>query len=92
MPNETRAFPGRNLVTALRYRGRNFQYRALFDVLRRNTKGRVLDVGGGSFVNDAMAAGVAFDEWTVVEPHAADLPVVDDRRVRAVVGDGCALE
>ena len=92
MPTETRAFPGRNLVTALRYRGRNYQYRDLFDVLRRHTRGRVLDVGGGSFVRDAIAAGIEFDEWTVVEPYATDLPVVDDPRVHAVVGDGCALD
>jgi SAM-dependent methyltransferase len=89
---ETRAFSRRNLVTALRYRGRNLQYRALFDVLRRYTRGRVLDVGGGSFVRDAIASGVHFDEWTVVEPSDGDLPVIDDSRVRAVVGDGCALE
>jgi SAM-dependent methyltransferase len=92
VPNESRGFPGRNLVTALRYRGRNFQYRALFEVLRRHVGGRVIDVGGGSFVDDAIASGVDFDEWTVVEPHAADLPSVRDGRVRAVVGDGCALD
>jgi SAM-dependent methyltransferase len=89
---ESRAFSRRNLVTALRYRGRNFQYRALFDVLRRHTRGRVLDVGGGTFVRDAISSGVGFDEWTVVEPYGGDLPVIDDPRVRVVVGDGCALE
>jgi SAM-dependent methyltransferase len=76
----------------LRYRGRNLQYRALFDVLRRHTRGDVLDVGGGGFVGDAMAAGVQFDAWTVVEPHEADLPSVSDPRVHAIVGDGCALD
>lgn len=90
--SETRAFPCRNVITTLRYRGRNFQYRALFDVLRRHTSGKVLDVGGGAFVVDAMAAGIAFGEWTVVEPHAADLPSLNDPRVHTMVGDGCALE
>ena len=47
-----RWFPGRNLVTTLRYRGRDYRYRSLFDVLRRHCRGRVLDVGGGSFVDD----------------------------------------
>jgi SAM-dependent methyltransferase len=92
VPTETRAFPGRNLVTQVRYRGRNFQYRSVFDILRRHTRGDVLDVGGGSFVTDAVRAGVDFDRWTVVEPYAADLPHVDDVRVTAIVGDGCALE
>jgi SAM-dependent methyltransferase len=92
VPTETRAFPGRNLVTQIRYRGRNYRYRAVFDILRRHTRGEVIDVGGGTFVADAIAAGVTFEAWTVVEPHAADLPHVDDPRVRAIVGDGCALE
>jgi SAM-dependent methyltransferase len=89
---ESRAFPGRNLVTSIRYRGRNYRYRSVFDVLRRHTRGSVLDVGGGSFVDDVIDAGVAFDSWTVVEPHAADLPKPRDPRVRAMVGDGCALD
>jgi SAM-dependent methyltransferase len=92
VPTESRAFPGHNLVTQARYRGRNFQYRAVFDVLRRHARGDVLDVGGHTFVTDAIRAGVSFDRWTVVEPYAADLPVVEDPRVSAVVGDGCALE
>jgi SAM-dependent methyltransferase len=92
VPTDSRAFPGRNLVTTLRYRGRNFQYREVFDVLRRFTRGDVLDVGGGAFVVDAMRAGVRFDRWTVVEPHQGDLPDVDDPRVHTLVGDGCALD
>ena len=93
MPTPARAaFPGSNLVTALRYRGRNLRYGALFDVLRRHAHGQVLDVGGGRFVADAIDAGVGFDAWTVVEPHEDDLPEVDDPRVRAIVGDGCALD
>lgn len=87
-----RAFPGRNLVTALRYKGRDLRYRALFDVLRAHCRGAVLDVGGGSFVRTAIEHGVGFDHWTVIEPHAADLPSVDDPRVRGMQGDGCALE
>jgi SAM-dependent methyltransferase len=76
----------------LRYRGRNVEYRTLFDVLRRHTYGRVLDVGGGSFVKSAIKAGVRFDEWTVIEQYEAEFPRIDDARVRAVIGDGCALE
>jgi len=86
-----RAFPGRNLVTAARYKGRDLRYRALFDVLRAHCRGRVLDVGGGGFVTTAIDAGIDFERWTVVEPSAADLPAVVDPRVEAVVGDGCAL-
>lgn len=87
-----RAFPGRNLVTALRYRGRDLRYHALFDVLRANCRGEVLDVGGGAFVATAIEHGIAFDRWTVVEPSAEDLPQVDDPRVVVRVGDGCALD
>jgi SAM-dependent methyltransferase len=64
----------------------------MFDVLRRHAHGDLLDVGGGSFVADAIRAGVPFDRWTVVEPDQADLPAIEDPRVSAVVGDGCALE
>jgi SAM-dependent methyltransferase len=92
VPTDSRAFPGRNFVTRVRYRGRNIRYRAVFDVLRRHTEGDVLDVGGGTFVADAVDAGVRFDTWTVVEPHEADLPHIDDARVRGLVGDGCALD
>jgi SAM-dependent methyltransferase len=87
-----RWFPGRNLVTTLRYRGRDYRYRALFTVLRRHCRGRVLDVGGGSFVTTAMEERVQFSEWTIVEPHEADLPALTDSRVRTMVGDGRALE
>jgi SAM-dependent methyltransferase len=89
---DTRAFPGRNLVTALRYKGRDLRYRALFDVLRRHCSGDVLDVGGGRFVVTATEERVRFSTWTVVEPDADDLPRIDDPRVRATVGDGCALD
>jgi SAM-dependent methyltransferase len=92
VPSETRAFPGRNLVTKLRYKGRDLRYRALFDVLRTHCRGDVLDVGGGTFVATAIEEGVPFDRWTVVEPSAADLPSVADSRVRTRVGDGCALD
>ena len=88
----TRAFPGRNLVTALRYKGRDLRYRALFDVLRTHCGGDVLDVGGGTFVRTAIEERVPFSSWTVVEPSADDLPTIDDARVRVVVGDGCALD
>jgi SAM-dependent methyltransferase len=85
-------FPGARAATVLLYRGRNLRYRYLFDVLRRNCRGEVLDVGGGSFVRDAMDHGVNFDQWHVVEPFEADLPRIDDARVRGTVGDGTALE
>lgn len=85
-------FPGVSALTSLRYRGRNWRYRALFDVLRRHVRGSVLDVGGGEFVSAAIGANVAFEHWTIVEPHFADLPAVADSRVRAVVGDGHALQ
>lgn len=87
-----RAFPGRNLVTALRYRGRDLRYRSLFDVLRAHCRGEVLDVGGGTFVRTAVEHGIGFDRWTVVEPSADDLPTIDDPRVSVRVGDGCALD
>ncbi|MEO5843181.1 MAG: methyltransferase domain-containing protein [Acidimicrobiales bacterium] len=87
-----RWFPGRNLVTTLRYRGRDFRYRALFDVLRQHCRGRVLDVGGGAFVTTAIEERVPFSEWTIVEPYEADLPTLTDSRVRTMVGDGHALE
>jgi SAM-dependent methyltransferase len=89
---ETRSFPGQNLITAIRYKGRDLRYRALFDVLRAHCRGAVLDVGGGAFVRTAIAERVGFASWTVVEPDAADLPVVDDPRVCTMVGDGCALD
>ena len=85
------AFPGRNLITALRYKGRDLRSGALFEALRANCHGTVLDVGGGAFVSTAIEVGVEFTAWTVVEPSAEDLPVVDDVRVVGVVGDGCAL-
>jgi SAM-dependent methyltransferase len=87
-----RAFPGSNLVTKVRYKGRDLRYRALFDVLRGHCHGGVLDVGGGTFVRTAIEERVPFTQWTVVEPHAADLPTLDDPRVTGVEGDGCALE
>jgi SAM-dependent methyltransferase len=89
---ETRRFPGTNIVTKARYKGRDLRYHALFNVLRAQVHGDVLDVGGGAFVRTAIEEGVGFDRWTVVEPSAGDLPEVDDPRVHTLVGDGCALE
>ena len=86
------AFPGRNLITALRYKGRDMRSGALFDALRAQPRGAVLDVGGGAFVTTAVEVGVDFTAWTIVEPSAADLPSVDDPRVIGVEGDGCALD
>lgn len=87
-----RWFPGRNIVTTLRYKGRDLRYRQLFEVLRRHCHGQILDVGGGAFVNTAIEERVRFDEWTVIEPHEADLPKIVDPRVRVRVGDGQALD
>jgi SAM-dependent methyltransferase len=85
------SFSRDGLVTRLRYRGRDLRYRALFAVLRRHCRGEVLDVGGGSFVETAIRRRIPFEKWTVMEPKAADLPKVADPRVRAMVGDGLAL-
>ncbi len=84
-------FPGRNLVTALRYKGREYRLGVVYDALRRYCHGEVLDVGGGNFVTSAIEEGVPFDRWTVVEPSADDLPVIGDGRVHVEVGDGQAL-
>jgi SAM-dependent methyltransferase len=92
MRSDTHAFPGSNIVTKLRYKGRDMRYGALFDAVRAHAHGAVLDVGGGQFVKTAVQIGAQFDSWTVVEPHEADLPATADPRVRGVVGDGCALQ
>jgi SAM-dependent methyltransferase len=76
----------------VRYKGRDLRYRALFNVLRAEVHGEVLDVGGGAFVRTAIEERVRFDTWTVVEPSAEDLPRVQDPRVHTRVGDGCALD
>jgi len=90
--NSLRWFPGRSIVTTLRYRGRDYRYRELFDALRTYCRGAVLDVGGGSFVKTAIEERVSFDEWTIVEPLEGDLPRIADPRVHTRVGDGQALD
>src|SRR5258706_5336413 len=78
------------LVRAL-YWVRDFRSRALFDVLRRYSRGEVLDVGGWDFVVSAMKKKIPFDTWTVLEVDPARIVAVADPRVKTVHGDGCAM-
>jgi SAM-dependent methyltransferase len=72
------------------YFARDLRSRALFTALREHCSGNVLDVGGSDFYGNAIRRGVRFDTWTILEP--VDLPEVTEPRVRAVRGDGCAME
>ena len=80
------------LVARLRFSGRNYRYRTMFEVLAEHPLGDVLDVGGGHFVEAAATASLSYDSWTVVEPDPDRFPAVDDPRVTCVVGDGTNLD
>jgi SAM-dependent methyltransferase len=78
-------------VLDLLYRLRDLRSRPLFRALKRYCRGRVLDVGGWDFCCTAIARGVPFDSWIVVEPQGQQAPLCEDRRLSFVVGDGCRL-
>jgi SAM-dependent methyltransferase len=82
--------PGRSLLAKVLYRVRNYRSRVLFDMLRRHSRGTVLDVGGGDFVETLDGRGIAFDHWIVVEPDSAP-PITAGARASFVQGDGCVL-
>jgi SAM-dependent methyltransferase len=74
------------------YLARDVRSRPLFDALLSRSRGRVLDVGGGSFFGTARTRGIPFETWTTLEPSEEGAPAFDDPRYRRVVGDGCRME
>lgn len=73
-----------------RFAGRNWRYRPIFDPLRGQHLGAVLDVGGGALF-DAVGDGLRFDSWTVVEPDPTRFGTDADPRLARVQGDGTRL-
>lgn len=76
-------------VAALRLRGRNARYRAIFDTLASLELGVVLDVGGGRVAE--WGHDYDFDRWIVVEPDTSRFPATTDTRVSCVRADGAHL-
>ena len=83
---------GKSPLVRLLYLVRDLRSRALFDALRRFTRGEVLDVGGWDFFVTAREQGATFDRWVTLEPTNERLPDVDDERFSVVRGDGCAMD
>jgi SAM-dependent methyltransferase len=77
---------------SLLYRLRDWRSRALFEALRRYSKGSVLDVGGWDFFLTAQGKRVPFEQWTTLEHDRARLPDIDDPRFAVVYGDGCDMD
>jgi SAM-dependent methyltransferase len=80
-----------SLVGRALYFARDVRARALFAALRRYCRGRVLDVGGGTFVSTAIRKQIPFDAWTVLEADTDRIVEAGDARVRTVHGDGCEM-
>lgn len=75
----------------LLYWARDLTSGAQFGVLRRFSRGSVLDVGGWDFVETAIRRGVTFERWTTLELDPERLLDSPDPRVTTVHGDGCAM-
>ncbi len=73
------------------YWARDRRCRRLFELLPQVVRGRVLDVGGGDFLDRAVRAGVGFERWVTLEIDPAHLPPGGAPRAARVCGDGSAL-
>lgn len=81
----------RSLFTQFCYSLRDLRCRALFDELRKNKLGNVLDVGGWEFYKSAIANNVQFDSWTILDLGEKFPDAINDPRVSFVEGDGCNI-
>lgn len=79
------------LWVRLLYAARDLRSRALYRALARHARGRVLDVGGWDFFENARQRGVPFERWVALDSAPERVPAVADARLSAVRGDGCAL-
>jgi SAM-dependent methyltransferase len=79
------------ILTKMFYVARNIRSRRLFDSLRSYCRGSVLDVGGWDFFRTALAQGVSFTSWTVLETAEQKVTDFGDDRIRIEIGDGCSM-
>lgn len=68
---------------------RNLRSRHLFKVLYRECKGVVLDVGGGSLLEDIRGGALSYQRWVIAEP--ANNFGLARRHADCVIADGCNL-
>lgn len=70
---------------------RNLRSRKLFDALESHCRGKVLDVGGGSFFLTAKEKGIKYDHWTSLEHSQDTILPIDDPQFSYLIGDGCQM-
>lgn len=70
---------------------RNFRSKDLFVALKQHCRGKVLDVGGGSFFLTAMERGIECETWTSVEYSDDTILPIKDPRFTYLIGDGCSM-
>ncbi len=78
-------------MTKLFYVARDIRSRRLFLSLQSYCRGVVLDVGGWDFYRTALAKGISFDRWTVLETSEQTVAECEDERVHIVISDGCNM-
>ncbi len=71
---------------------RNFRSKKLFAALENHAKGKILDVGGGSFFSFIKDRPIKFDTWTTLERNSENIPAFADPRFNLVIGNGCHTE
>lgn len=81
-----------NLLYTALYFGRDLLRKDIFRVLKKYTKGRVLDVGGRDFFLRAKKQGMKFDSWVAIEPTMDEYYNIDDPQYKFELGDGCNLK
>lgn len=81
----------KSLLVKFLYLVRNWRNRFLFDLLRREVQGRVLDVGGWDFYETAYRHGIQSTSWTVLEPSIKKKSNTWNRQVHFLASDGCCM-
>ncbi len=71
---------------------RDLRYGKLFDVLKRYSRGNIIDIGGWDFCLTALKRKIPFEHWTVLEYDKEHLPSVNHPAITVEQGDGCNMK
>ncbi|MGB9598990.1 MAG: class I SAM-dependent methyltransferase [Myxococcota bacterium] len=74
------------MIKQILYFFRNLAYSELFKAIRENTKGDILDIGGGEFYRNFLKIKITFNTYTIVDKR--EISILEDKRERVYFKKG----